>query len=167
MIHKQSYDEVLDTILAADSRFHRDAYHFVREGLDYTQQSISKQEDGTVRHISGQELLGGMRAHALEQYGPMALLVLNEWGLTRGEDFGEIVFNMVEHELLAKTDEDTRTDFAGGYSFDEAFRQPFLPPAAAEPELPEVNRTIPPPTETERSSNPINPTNQSKASDKQ
>ena len=163
MIHKQSYDEVLDTILAVDSRFHRDAYHFVREGLDYTQQSISKQEEGTVRHISGQELLGGMRAHALEQYGPMALLVLNEWGLTRGEDFGEIVFNMVEHELLAKTEDDTRTDFAGGYTFDEAFRQPFLPPAAPEPELPEVNRTIPPPTEAERASNPTSP----KASDKQ
>ena len=164
MIHKQSYDEVLDTILAADPRFHRDAYHFVREGLDYTQQSISKQEEGTVRHISGQELLGGMRAHALEQYGPMALLVLNEWGLTRGEEFGEIVFNMVEHELLAKTEDDTRTDFAGGYSFDEAFRKPFLPPAAPEPELPEVNRTIPPPTETER---PANPTSQPMGSDKQ
>ena len=164
MIHKQSYDEVLDTILALDARFHRDAYHFVREGLDFTQQSISKQEKGIVRHISGQELLGGMRAHALEQYGPMALMVLNEWGLTRGEDFGAIVFNMVEHELLAKTDEDTLTDFAGGYTFDEAFRQPFLPPAAMEPELPEVNRTIPPASETDR---PANPTNQSKASDKQ
>jgi uncharacterized repeat protein (TIGR04138 family) len=163
MIHKQSYDEVLNTILAVDSRFHRDAYHFVREGLDYTQQSISKQEEGTVRHISGQELLGGMRAHALEQYGPMALMVLNEWGLTRGEDFGEIVFNMVEHELLAKTEDDTRTDFAGGYTFAEAFRQPFLPPAAPESELPEVNRTLPPATETDR---PVNPT-QSKASDKQ
>ena len=163
MIHKQSYDEVLNIILAVDSRFHRDAYHFVREGLDYTQQSISKQEEGTVRHISGQELLGGMRAHALEQYGPMALMVLNEWGLTRGEDFGEIVFNMVEHELLAKTEEDTRTDFAGGYDFDEAFRQPFLPPAEPEPELPEVNRTLPPATETDRPANPTSP----KASDKQ
>jgi uncharacterized repeat protein (TIGR04138 family) len=163
MIHKQSYDEVLNTILAVDSRFHRDAYHFVREGLDYTQQSISKQEEGTVRHISGQELLGGMRAHALEQYGPMALMVLNEWGLTRGEDFGEIVFNMVEHELLAKTEDDTRTDFAGGYTFAEAFRQPFLPPAAPESELPEVNRTLSPSTETDRPANPTSP----KASDKQ
>ena len=68
MIHKQSYDEVLDTIIASDSRYHRDAYHFVREGLDYTQQTISKQEDDTVRHITGQELLGGMRANALEEY---------------------------------------------------------------------------------------------------
>ena len=57
MIHRKSYDEVLDGIIAVDSRYHRDAYHFVREGLDYTQESISKQGEGTVRHISGQELL--------------------------------------------------------------------------------------------------------------
>ena len=94
-MYKQSYDEVLEGIIAVDTRYHGDAYHFVREGLDYTQQSISKQEKGAVRHISGQELLGGMRAHALEQYGPMALLVLNEWWLERCEEFGEIVFNMV------------------------------------------------------------------------
>lgn len=80
MIHRESYDEVLDGIIAKDPRYHRDAYHFVREGLDYTQQSISKQQEGIVRHISGQELLGGMRSHALEEYGPMAMMVLGEWG---------------------------------------------------------------------------------------
>ena len=112
MMYKQSYDEVLEEIISVDPRYHPDAYHFVREGLDYTQQSISKQEKGAVRHISGQELLGGMRAHALEQYGPMTLLVLDEWGVKRCEDFGEIVFNMVEHNLLAKTAEDSREDFA-------------------------------------------------------
>ena len=90
MMYKQSYDEVLEEIISVDPRYQRDAYHFVREGLDYTQQSISKQEKGVVRHISGQELLGGMREHALEQYGPMTLLVLDEWGVKSCEDFGEI-----------------------------------------------------------------------------
>ena len=127
MMYKQSYDEVLEEIISVDPRYHRDAYHFVREGLDYTQQSISKQEKGAVRHISGQELLGGMRAHALEQYGPMTLLVLDEWGVKRCEDFGEIVFNMVEHNLLAKTAEDSREDFKGAYDFKDAFRKPFQP----------------------------------------
>lgn len=165
MIHKQSYDEVLDTIIVIDSRYHRDAYHFVREGLDYTQHNISKQEDNTVRHISGQELLGGMRAHALEEYGPMALMVLKEWGVLRCEDFGEIVFNMVEHDLLARTDEDTRDDFKGGYSFQEAFHQPFLPPEPETLESLPVNRTIAPVTgsEDDRSNKPAKP----KASDKQ
>ena len=87
MTFRQNYDEVLDAIIAVDPRFHRDAYHFVREGLDYTQSAISKQEEGAVRHISGQELLGGMRAHAIEQYGPMALMVpMAPTGSGRGGD---------------------------------------------------------------------------------
>ena len=165
MIHKQSYDQILNSIIASDSRYHRDAYHFVREGLDYTQQTISKQEDGTLRHISGQELLGGMRAHALEEYGPMAQMVLKEWGISRCEDFGEIVFNMVEHDLLARTDEDTRDDFKGGYSFQEAFCQPFLPPEPETAEPYPANRTITPGTGSvdDRSDKPVKP----KASDKQ
>ena len=158
MNFKLSYDEVLDGIIAVDPRFHRDAYHFVREGLDYTQQAISKQENGTVRHISGQELLGGMRAHAIEQYGPMAFTVLEEWGVKRCEDFGAIVFNMVEHELLAKTKDDSLDDFTGGYDFEEAFRQPFLPP-----EPTPAPRGVTPVSGNQR---PKNPT-QSKASDKQ
>ena len=128
MIEKQTYEEVLSEIVAADPRYQHNAYHFVREGLEYTQQSLSQNEAGAVRHISGQELLEGMRAHALEQYGPMALMVLGEWGAHRCEDFGEIVFNMVKYELLAKTDEDSREDFKGGYDFEDAFRKPFLPP---------------------------------------
>lgn len=165
MIHKQSYDQVLDTIITSDPRYHRDAYHFVREGLDYTQQTISKHEDGTVRHITGQELLAGMRAKALEEYGPMALLVLNEWGVSRCEDFGEIVFNMVEHDLLARTDEDSRDDFKGAYSFEEAFRRPYLPPEPETVEPPPANRTITSATgsEGERSNKPA----ESEASDKQ
>jgi hypothetical protein len=71
----------------------------------------------------------------------MALLVLNEWGVSRCEDFGEIVFNMVEHDLLARTDDDSRDDFKGGYSFEEAFRQPYLPP---EPETVEPPQPIAP-----------------------
>jgi len=135
----RSYEDVLEVIIAGDSRYDRLAYHFVREGLDYTQESISKQEEGAMRHITGQELLGGMRAYALEQYGPMALTVLNEWGIERCEDFGEIVFNMVENELLAKTEEDSRDDFSGGYTFDEAFRQPFLPPEKPHPHATQRN----------------------------
>ncbi|MBL69897.1 MAG: hypothetical protein CMO74_15880 [Verrucomicrobiales bacterium] len=137
----QSFDEVLDAILAEDPRYDRDAYHFVREGLDYTQQQILKQEtEGKLRHVSGQELLGGLRAYALDQFGPMTLTVLTEWGVWRCEDFGEMVFNMVEHELLARTDEDSRDDFKDGYDFLEAFRKPFLPSAKPARPITALNR---------------------------
>jgi uncharacterized repeat protein (TIGR04138 family) len=168
MKHKQSYDEVLEAIVAGDPRYHRDAYHFVRDGLDYTQRTISEQEDGAVRHISGQELLGGIRAHALKQYGPMVLTVLGEWGVSNCEDFGAIVFNMVEHELLAKTEDDSADDFTGGYDFKEAFLVPFLPPEPI-PETPAATeRNITPIADTEpnRSQNSTEP-KASKAPDEQ
>jgi uncharacterized repeat protein (TIGR04138 family) len=126
-MHEVNFDEALEQILARDPRFQRDAYHFVRESLDYTQKLISKDNRGTVRHITGQELLDGIRQFALQQFGPMAVTVLEEWGVKNSRDFGDIVFNMVEHSLLAKTEKDTRDDFNNGYDFTDAFRKPFWP----------------------------------------
>lgn len=123
----QSFDTVLEQILARDPRYAREAYHFVREALDYTQRAISRANQGRMRHVTGQELLAGIRAYALQQYGPMALTLLQEWGVRRCEDFGEIVFNLVDAGVLSKTETDSRNDFAHGYDFEEAFRKPFLP----------------------------------------
>lgn len=127
-MHEIEFDEILDRIIARDPRYAREAYHFVREALDYTQAKVSRQSHGRLRHVTGQELLEGIREYALTQFGPMALFVLNEWGVRKTEDFGEIVFNMVDAGLLAKTNEDKKEDFANGYDFEEVFRKPFLPP---------------------------------------
>ncbi|HET7624915.1 MAG TPA: Minf_1886 family protein [Verrucomicrobiae bacterium] len=128
-MHEATFEEGLELILARDSRYHRDAYLFLREALDYTQKAIIRENRGQLRHVSGQELLGGIREFALEQFGPMAMTVLEEWGVRKCEDFGEIVFNMVEVGLLAKTEKDSREDFQNGYNFFDAFRKPFLPKA--------------------------------------
>lgn len=120
------YDDILDQIVDKDIRYHKDAYYFIREALDYTQQKLSKEAGGDEpRHISGQELTDGLRKYALNNYGPMTKMVLNEWGINATEDFGEIVFNLVENNLLAKTENDSREDFANGFDFDEAFVEPF------------------------------------------
>lgn len=123
----QNFDEVLEQVVKADPRYHREAYHFLREALDYTQRAISKANQGKLRHVTGQELLAGIRGFALQQFGPMAITLLAEWGVRRCEDFGELVFNLIDHGVLSKTETDARADFAGGYDFDEAFRKPFLP----------------------------------------
>lgn len=122
-----NFEETVEKILQCDVRYHRDAYVFVREALAFTQKMIEKSGKDEVRHVTGQELLEGIRAYALQQYGPMALMILTEWGVRSCADFGEIVFNMVESHLLAKTEKDTREDFKNGYDFEEAFRRPFLP----------------------------------------
>jgi uncharacterized repeat protein (TIGR04138 family) len=122
-----NFEEVLEKIVAQDPRFARDAYHFTREALDFTQKLISRENRGTVRHVTGQELLDGIRQFALQQYGPMTVTVLEDWNVKTCRDFGDIVFNMVESGLLAKTEKDTRDDFQTGYDFTDAFRKPFWP----------------------------------------
>jgi|TARA_B100001250_G_scaffold402561_1_gene415823 uncharacterized repeat protein (TIGR04138 family) len=120
------YNEVLDQILDKDDRYHRDAYYFIREGLDSTQHKLAKDAGGNEpRHISGQELTNGLRQYAIDNYGPMTKTLLNEWGVNSTEDFGEIVFNLVENNLLAKTENDSREDFANGFDFNEAFVVPY------------------------------------------
>ena len=122
-----NFDEVVMQILGKDARYSRDAYVFLREGLDFTQKLISKENRGATRHVTGQELLDGLRQFALQEFGPMAKTVLEEWGLTQCADFGNIVFNMVEIGLLAKTDKDSHDDFQTGYDFTDAFCKPFWP----------------------------------------
>ncbi|HEU5126296.1 MAG TPA: Minf_1886 family protein [Verrucomicrobiae bacterium] len=126
-MHEATFEEKLELILERDPRYRRDGYLFVREALDHTQNTIIKENRGSLRHVSGQELLGGIRDFALAQFGPMAITVLDEWGIHNCQDFGEIVFNMVEVGLLAKTEKDSRDDFQGGYDFYDAFQKPFLP----------------------------------------
>ena len=77
----EDIDEILDRVIAADPRYRREAYYFLREALAYTQRAISKSNRGKLRHITGQELLAGIRAYALAQYGPMALTLFHEWGV--------------------------------------------------------------------------------------
>jgi uncharacterized repeat protein (TIGR04138 family) len=124
-----SFEEALELIRARDPRFQRDAYSFIREALDHTQKTVGKENRGRIRHVTGQELLEGIREYAITQFGPLATTVFEEWGIRSCQDFGEIVFNMVEIGLLAKTERDSRADFENGYDFYEAFRRPFLPPS--------------------------------------
>ena len=126
-MHEVTFEEAVEQIRAKDPRYPRDAYLFVREALDHTQKNVIKENRGRLRHVTGQELLAGIREFALQQFGPMVITVLEEWGIKRCEDFGEIVFNMVEIGLLARTDKDTRDDFQSGYDFHDAFCKPFLP----------------------------------------
>ena len=136
-----TFEESLEKILARDTRYHREAYVFVRNALDYTRKLIARDQPaprtgfageavkvrGEDRHVTGPELLEGIRQQALGEFGPMAMTVFAEWGVRCCRDFGEIVFNMVESNLLAKTENDTREDFKNGYDFFDAFRRPFLP----------------------------------------
>src|SRR5579859_7329677 len=91
-----SFEDALEIITLKDPRYPREAYLFVREALDHTQRLLAREKQGGIRHVSGQELLGGIKDYASTQFGPMAMMVLQEWGIHSCQDFGELVFNMVE-----------------------------------------------------------------------
>lgn len=125
-MNNPSLYDLLEPVLNKDHRYKPEAYVFVREGLDHTVRKLEKP-----RHVSGQELLEGMREYALQEYGPVTKRVLSEWGINECVDFGNIVFNLVNEGLLGKTEEDSIEDFRGGYGFHEAFILPFRPKQSA------------------------------------
>lgn len=77
--------------------------------------------EGGGTHVSGQELCLGLRALAVEKYGLLARTVLHGWGVRSTEDFGKIVYAMVDAGLLRTSEDDSMEDFQGVYDFDEAF----------------------------------------------
>jgi uncharacterized repeat protein (TIGR04138 family) len=124
------FSEVVALIRKEDPRFDRKAYEFVRHGLDHTVKELKKKDAGRAArtlHVTGAELLDGLRVYALDQYGPLAGTVLNEWGVRQCSDFGDIVFNLIEYNVFSKTENDRREDFADLYSFEDAFVKPFQP----------------------------------------
>jgi uncharacterized repeat protein (TIGR04138 family) len=123
----KDFSEVVDLVIKDDSRFSKGAYFFVRQALDYTVKELGEDKARTSHHVSGQELLEGIRKYALNQYGPLTLTVFKDWNIKRCQDFGDIVFNLVDYGVLGKTDTDRREDFQGGYNFKDAFLQPFVP----------------------------------------
>jgi uncharacterized repeat protein (TIGR04138 family) len=111
-----------------DGRYKLDAYLFVFEALDYTVNKVVKEK----RHVTGKELLDGIKIHAWEQFGPLAKMVFNTWGVYRTDDFGEIVFNLVSRNLMGKTESDSRDDFKSVYDFDVVFNFGQLPDSRTE-----------------------------------
>ncbi len=124
------FNEIVDLIRKEDGRYHRRAYIFVREGLDKTVKALKQAEAAQSRqsmHITGRELSHGLKTHALDQYGPMAKMVLADWGIKKTDDFGEIVYNLIEYNVLSKTENDRKEHFDAVFDFDDAFVTPYTP----------------------------------------
>ena len=130
-MQKSGFAEALDSIVANDPRYQRDAYIFLRDALDYTTKQQKKTKGTMVRHVSGPELLEGVRRYALKEFGPMVLTVFDNWGIRSCEDIGHMVFNLIGAGVFGKTEEDSIEDFKRVYDFQDAFAKPFAPEKAA------------------------------------
>ncbi len=116
----QKLEEGIREIVRKDPRFPPQAYLFLFEALEYTLSRLN-----TRRHVSGPELLEGVREYALDSFGFLARTVFYEWGITSTEHIGEIVFNLVNADLLMRNENDSLADFRDGFDFEEAFDRGF------------------------------------------
>jgi uncharacterized repeat protein (TIGR04138 family) len=110
-------EDRLKRVVAQDGRYSTHAYRFVYEALDYTVKQMEKK-----RHITGRELLEGIRNLALDQFGGLAIMVFDAWGVRKTADFGNIVFNLVDADLMSRSENDSPEEFDEVYDFHEAFR---------------------------------------------
>lgn len=105
-----------------------EAYHFVLESLEHAVRLAGRGErEGAERHVSGQELLHGMREHAKQLFGPLAGEVWRRWGVYETLDWGKIVFLLVDAGLLNRQESDSLDDFRDGFDFDQAFVEEYKP----------------------------------------
>ncbi len=125
-------EERIALLRARDRRYARNAYYFVLDALDYTIEDLGRhREVGEGRHVGGREVLEGSRELAATEFGPMAEIVFERWGIHRTEDIGEVVFNLIEIGLLSRRPEDTRLDFMNGFDFRHAFEKRYRERLAA------------------------------------
>ena len=124
------FEESVVSILKRDQRYDGQAYFFLKEALDFTLKRLSDDAIGRNRHVSGRELLEGFRDYALQQYGPMAATLMEEWGVHQSRDVGNMVFRLIEEQVFGKQESDKPEDFEGLFELDQALRTPFLPTRA-------------------------------------
>ncbi|MFH1655868.1 MAG: Minf_1886 family protein [Candidatus Omnitrophota bacterium] len=115
---KENFFSAIEKITQKDPRYKPEAYEFMMKALFYTQKSMKRHV-----HISGKELLQGIKEYCFEQFGPMTKEVLTHWGIHQTVDFGNIVFNMVDAGLMRKTEEDKIEDFKDIYEFNDVFEE--------------------------------------------
>ncbi len=108
-------------IIKNNPRYSFEAYQFVLLSLRFLMNQFKKP-----RHVSGKELLNAIKDYGMDQYGFLTPLVFESWGVKETMDFGHIVFDLVEMDVLKKTEGDSIEDFKGVFEFGPAFREGFI-----------------------------------------
>ncbi|HEX6885786.1 MAG TPA: Minf_1886 family protein [Planctomycetota bacterium] len=112
-----------------DGRYSPEAFRFLFEALPHAMRLAGKGEaQSTPKHVTGQEVVAGLRMLAAQQFGPLAAGVWRSWGVNSTLDWGQIVFLLVENRHLNRQESDTLEDFREGFDFDEVFVRQYRVP---------------------------------------
>ncbi len=119
-----SFEDAVDSILAQHPEYRAEAYSFMRQALDAASEQFHKDKDSP--HLSAEELYLGACAYALEEYGPLARLVLSRWGIRHSKDFGNIVYNLIDAGIFGKQKGDSREQFDNLQNLSELLDAPYI-----------------------------------------
>ncbi|HZN98899.1 MAG TPA: Minf_1886 family protein [Gemmatimonadales bacterium] len=112
----QLAEDIMSRIRARGGQYHERAYLFLLATIEFLQTRLEVR-----RHVTGAELAWACRDFAQQQFGLLAPVVLGHWGINRTEDFGRIVYTLVEAGLLVTQPGDSESDFEGVYQFADVF----------------------------------------------
>jgi len=130
----ENFQKSIEHILTKDQRYHPEAYFFLRSALEFTIKNIKKnRHHPETSHVSAAQLLDGFRQLALQEFGPMAITVLEFWGIHSCLDIGNATFHLIESGAFGKSDQDSIDQFKNGFDFHDAFVKPFQPNPASTP----------------------------------
>ncbi len=111
----------IEKAILEDGRYRPEAFGFLHEGLSLAAKEIHGEKVVPGGHVSGQKLCDSLRELALERYGLMAPAVLKRWGIQRSIDFGNMVYLMIDHGFMRKTEEDSIEDFRDNFDLAKDF----------------------------------------------
>ncbi|RKY23942.1 MAG: hypothetical protein DRP83_08380 [Planctomycetota bacterium] len=104
----------IEKVIMDDGRYRLEAFNFLHEGLARAVKDVHGAKAGQGdrdNHISGQKLCESLRDLARERYGLMAPVILRHWGVQGSIDFGQMVYLLIEHGFMRRTEEDSLEDF--------------------------------------------------------
>ncbi len=112
----------IEQAIREDGRYQPEAFEFLHRGLALAANQVHGDRSGSeAQHVSGQQLCEALRELAIGEFGPLARLVLSQWGIHATRDFGEMVFLMIRLGLMGQQESDRVEDFDDVYEFREAF----------------------------------------------
>ncbi len=121
------FENAVASIIRREGSYDGLAYFFLKDALDFTLKRVMEETGGRGRHVSGRELLEGFRDLALEQFGPMAATLMDEWGVKECRDVGNMVFQLIDEQVFGRQESDKPEDFDAVFDFRKSLREPFLP----------------------------------------
>jgi len=120
MIDPELQKKILNRLQKRPGRYSYpyEAYQFIILGLEFL-----LLKSGYSQHTKAKTICLNLVDFAHHQFGPLAWHVLQKWGLRTTNDLGNVVYELIDMKILAKSESDSPQDFTGLFSIEEQLQK--------------------------------------------